>query len=126
MEGIARAYLINQMIQGRLNLMLDFTGRFYTSNGMVVAVHKMKDETNPYWGHELLTEAPYRDERLFYWDDMGNCVRMEHPTLGVTRDSLGEFDLSRRVNPQSKEDSIECVDCLDCREYQKKVRKFGV
>lgn len=102
---------------------MNFKGRYFTYGGTVVAVHR--NDKGELWGHVIRTKAPYKDDRIFYWNENAECLGvMEN---GLPTDCLeyledlrvGNYSLKERVNPQGLEDSIECVDCKDCREERK-------
>ena len=90
---------------------LNFSGRYWTRDGIVVQVHKgvigpTLSLDSMFWGHEVRLEPPYEDNRTFFWNGWGDCVCMKEPSLGVTNDSLSGFDLSRAVNAEEGEGSI--------------------
>ena len=97
---------------------MNFKGRWFTDNETYVAVHPGSTIPNSvWWGHEIRLQAPFSDNRKFYWDEKGNCVLI----IGTVDDTT-KYHLMERVNPQGYAARIECVDCEDCR----KERREGI
>src|ERR1039458_9545254 len=98
-------------------MLIPLVGRFFTRNKTLVAVHLSKVEEAAYQGHELRLAPPWKDNRVFYWDEKGDCR-----SIFGTVDSVSDYDLVRRVDPtkESRENTIECVDCEECRKERKK------
>lgn len=97
-----------------------FEGRFRTNNDMVVAVHRLK--VTPlfdakYWGHEVRESPLDVGDDVYYWDVKGNCIAMEREELGMTRDSLGDFDLVHRLSQSDFGYVTRVDDCLECQMY---------
>lgn len=104
---------------------MNFVGRYYTVNGTLVAVHtRNQDHPNwPYWGHEVRLVAPFKDDRVFYWDEKGDYVGgVNVDSIVVTHPSLlGEqyLNLDHVANPQTYGAQIEVVDCEECRKERR-------
>ena len=104
---------------------MNFSGRWMTRNGTVVAVHKESkmegvESVGYEWrGHELRLEPPYSDDKLIYWDEKGNCVKVRRGESELVERVNEGFDLVSVVNPQSYASSVECVDCQECLRWQK-------
>ena len=99
---------------------MNFQGRWYTINETCVAVHEGSDIPEAkWWGHEIRLQAPYFDNRKFYWDFGGNCVYI----IGTVDDTT-KYHLKERVNPQGYSARIECVDCEECRKERKEGRNY--
>ena len=107
---------------------MNFSGRYYTDNDTLVAVHPLKDvvlhsngtkTVESVWtGHVIKLEPPYTDDRSFCWDKDGKC----NVAFRVV-DDVSRYNLNRVANPMTYGYQIEVVDCEDCREWQKGRRK---
>jgi hypothetical protein len=94
---------------------LDFSGRWYTRNGTLVAVHRNEDSVGnrvgEWWGHLLV---PYIDDRLIYWDEKGDCVKES------IQFDLHRLDLVTAVNREKQSQDFNMVcDCKECVRWQR-------
>jgi hypothetical protein len=110
---------------------MNFQGRYYTKNGTLVGVHPTAKNDSitftpeaSWWGHKIVLKAKelgpngFVDERVFYWDEKGNCVSYTPMKSGVNLDT---FNLKTRISGKDcKEARIEVMDCESCKEEKNK------
>jgi hypothetical protein len=90
---------------------MNFEGRYYTENGLLVAVHPSNDREGKWHGHEIVDcvkkQQPLEYDLMIelWWNEFGDCVKVNN-----TRESLNNFDLKKRVSG------------IDCREAKMRVK----
>lgn len=90
---------------------LDFSGRWYTRDGVLVAVHRNEDTVRngvgEWWGHKLGV-IPFSNRRIT-WDERGNCVN----------DRRLDLMTAIYAEKHSYAYNIEGVGCEDCKRWQR-------
>jgi hypothetical protein len=96
---------------------MNFSGRWYTRDGTLVAVHRNDDTVGngvgEWWGHEL----PFSD-KLIFWDEKGDCVRSKNVANRILEEG---FDLVSAVNREKQANAfnIECTECEECMRWKR-------